>query len=80
MSKYYYSPSSHSFLVDDIHKVRPDDCVQISLKQYSHLVQKSHEGMEIIFDAVQKLPVAVPKVIDTAQFLSRSVEVGVQLT
>ena len=58
MSKYFYSPSLHSFLVEGIHPKRPGDCVVVSYQDYSYLLAKQSQGFQIVFDAETKQPVA----------------------
>lgn len=58
MSKYFYSPSLHTFLVDGIHPKRPGDSVPISYQDYSYLLAKQSEGLQIVFDSETKQPVA----------------------
>ena len=58
MSKYFYSPSLHTFLVDGIHPKRPGDSVPISYEDYSYLLAKQSQGFQIVFDAESKKPVA----------------------
>lgn len=60
MSQYFYSPSLHSFLVEGIHPKRPSDCVPITYQDYSYLLAKQSEGLQIMFDAQSKKPVARP--------------------
>lgn len=58
MSKYFYSPSLHTFLVEGIHPKRPGDSVPISYQDYSYLLAKQSEGLQIVFDSETKQPVA----------------------
>ncbi|MGR2705446.1 MULTISPECIES: DUF4376 domain-containing protein [Pseudomonas] len=58
MSKYFYSPSLHTFLVEGIHPKRPGDCVVVSYKDYSNLLAKQSQGLQIMFDTDSKQPVA----------------------
>lgn len=58
MSKYFYSPSLHTFLVEGIHPKRPGDCVEVRYADYSYLLAKQSEGLQIVFDSHTKQPVA----------------------
>lgn len=58
MSKYFYSPSLHTFLVEGIHPKRPGDCVVVSYQDYSYLLTKQSQGFQIVFDTESKQPVA----------------------
>lgn len=50
MTKYFYSPSTKGFYLDNIHKVIPEDAIEITAERHEELLKEQSEGKVISFE------------------------------